>query len=68
MNELDERHKPTGGCTKCRHCEKVRGNYYCDRTRIPYKAVHNERGYCSKFEPRGTPCAEAENERLCREV
>lgn len=43
---------PTGGCIKCRYCEQVRSHFFCGRKRIPYKAVYNEKGWCSKFEPR----------------
>lgn len=49
MTELNQ---PTGGCINCKHCEQVRLNFYCGRTRLSQKQLYNKKGYCSRFEPR----------------
>lgn len=45
-------YQPTGGCIKCKRCEQVRSHFFCGRKKIPYKSVYNEKGWCSRFEPR----------------
>lgn len=44
--------KPIGGCSMCEKCEWVRGKYFCGKTKLTDKQLHNRNGYCSGFVPK----------------